>query len=1463
MLTSMSALQLVAIVLCLVIPTIGWILLFRMCFRYVRIFRSGAPDPTRTGEPGRRTATLLREFLGHTRMARLPVVAIAHWITAISFLVLFSTLVNAFFQLVWAEFRLPIIGHFPPFEWLIEFLAWGAFFSIIVLAVIRQRAAPWSTTPPRRSRFFGSTWWQAYYVEFTIFAVGLCIVLLRTLEAALVKIIEPDTSIALHFPLTGWMAGMWSGLSEAQLRETIYLVAMIKILVSFAWMITIALTPTMGVAWHRFLAFFNIWFKRHPDGRTSLGALQPMKIDGVAVTAENLEDVMEGMGEDEDAEPAMGVGRIEQFTWKGLLDFTTCTECGRCQSQCPAWNTDKPLSPKLLMMTLRDNTHAQAPYLLATSDARAALPESERALSQVPLVGATGYSLDEPLTAYSATGPDAIIDEDVLWSCTTCGACVEQCPVDIEHVDAIVDMRRNKVLIESAFPAELGGLFKNLESRQNPWGMASKLRLDWAKGLPFDVPIVGSDVESLEEVDYLFWVGCAGAYEDRAKKTTRAVAELLHTAGVSFAVLGEGEACTGDSARRAGNEILYQMLAAQNVETLREAGATKIVVTCAHCFNTIGNEYPQIGGTFEVVHHTQLLNRLVRDKRLVPVARPDAASRKDVASTAESVTYHDPCYLGRHNNVYAPPRELLGALPGVELREMPRHGEKSFCCGAGGARMWMEEKLGSRINVNRTEEAVATGAERIAVGCPFCRVMLSDGLTAQQAEGKAGAEVEAVDVAQMLLAAVREAPAEVEGTDAGTPAATPVASAAPAASATAVADRPRETAAAPVGDASPATPAAPAAAAPAPAAPAAGGSAMSASDALAAMQAKSAPSDEAAPAKPAGKAVSASDALAAMQAQATGAPADEAAPPAAPSAGKAVSASDALAAMQAQAKGADSAAPATPAAPTTGKVSASDALAAMKAQAGGAAPAAQAPQDGAGDGGAAPAASAPPSGKMSASDALAAMMAQSGAAPAAPADATTSEASTTPATGEAPESAAAKPATPTGKMSASDALAAMKAQAGAGAADTGSGSEAGAAAAPSVPAAPAEAAATPAARTGKMSATDALAALKAQSGAPAPSEPAAAQQASPAAPAAAAAPAVPTGRMSATDALAALRAQGSGGAAPEASTVAPGAPAAGDSATEAPAPKEPTAPVPPAVPPAGSAPQPAAPAAPSQAPAPAASAAPAAASSAPAPAAMPSGRMSATEALALLKGQPAAATGSPLAESAPAQAAPAQAEPSAASPYAEPSAPAVETPTAPESAAAAQPVETASPSDGAQPTQAAEPAEAPQPTTAQAQVSGQTQVSEQAPAAPAAAGSAMAETTASGRVSAAGALARFRAQSGAAAPAASTPDPAVGPSPAEPAHEATTPQTEAPAESAVSVPSAADAESAPPAPAPAPASTEAPAAGTSAQAAATTAPASSTGTTGTPAASAWQRLAEAAGGKPIAASEALKILRGE
>ncbi len=802
-----TALQVVAIVLCLVVPTIGWALLFRQVGRFVTLYRLGQPDGSRTDAPAARTWTLAKEFLGHTRMSRLKVVAAAHWFTALAFIILFTTLVNAFFQLVQPDYRLPVLGHFAPFEWVVEIFAWGGLVGIVVLMAIRQKNHPRRARGEggRFSRFYGSTFWQAYYVELTILFVTFCILLLRGLEAAMVQRFEPDTSLVAHFPLTGWMAGWWSGTTPAGLAAWVQVVATVKILISFAWMITIALQPTMGVAWHRFLAFPNIWFKRESSGRTALGPAKPMTVGGKPFDLEAMEEMEDG--------DVLGVGKVEDFTWKGLLDFSTCTECGRCQSQCPAWNTEKPLSPKLLMMTLRDHADAKAPYLRALSaadgDQEKAMASVASAAATVPtdgiepagsvdvvdwtsmaLVGDTGYDPAAPLSAYNPHGPDAVIDQDVLWSCTTCGACVEQCPVDIEHVDHIIDMRRYATLIESAFPQELGGLFKNLEGKGNPWGMGARARLDWAKDLPFDVKILGQDVEKASDVEWLFWVGCAGAYEDRAKKTTRAVAELLDTAGVSFAVLGDGETCTGDSARRAGNELLFQTLAAQNVETFGEFGVTKVVVTCAHCFNTIKNEYPQLGGNYEVVHHTQLLNRLVREKKLVPVARPDEApgmsSAKNAASTAPSVTYHDPCYLGRHNDVYAPPRELIGALPGVELREMPRHGEKSFCCGAGGARMWMEEKLGTRINTNRTDEALATGAERIAIGCPFCRVMISDGLTAKQAQG-VGEEVEVVDVAQMLLAAVRRGQESPEAAASAEPASAAPEVTAPAAAATAAA----------------------------------------------------------------------------------------------------------------------------------------------------------------------------------------------------------------------------------------------------------------------------------------------------------------------------------------------------------------------------------------------------------------------------------------------------------------------------------------------------------------------------------------------------------------------------------------------------------------------------------------------------------------------------------------------------
>jgi Fe-S oxidoreductase len=392
----------------------------------------------------------------------------------------------------------------------------------------------------------------------------------------------------------------------------------------------------------------------------------------------------------------------------------------------------------MLILELRDHAFAKAPYILAGEAGRASVPDEAKAESERPLIG--------DASAYG------VIDPDVLWSCVSCGACVEQCPVDIEHVDHIIDMRRYQVLVESNFPTELNQLFRGLENKGNPWNMSPKARMDWAAGLDFEVKQVGKgDLSDLSEVEWLFWVGCAGAYEDRAKKTTRAVAELLDMAGVSFAVLGDGETCTGDPARRSGNEFVFQQLAMQNAEVLKEAKVTKVVATCAHCFNTLKNEYAAFGVELEVVHHTQLLNRLVREGKLTPVATTRTAPKR-------SITYHDPCYLGRHNQVYSPPRELLDVIPDAELKEMPRNSERSFCCGGGGARMWMEEKIGERINLNRTNEAVETGADQIATGCPFCRVMLSDGLTAKQADGSARDDLEVLDVAQLLLASIKRSP---------------------------------------------------------------------------------------------------------------------------------------------------------------------------------------------------------------------------------------------------------------------------------------------------------------------------------------------------------------------------------------------------------------------------------------------------------------------------------------------------------------------------------------------------------------------------------------------------------------------------------------------------------------------------------------------------------------------------------
>ena len=417
----------------------------------------------------------------------------------------------------------------------------------------------------------------------------------------------------------------------------------------------------------------NVWLAKAGPG----GRLEPLRID------------LEGPEED----LRFGADVATDLTRKQTLDLFSCTECGRCQDVCPAWATGKPLSPKLLIMGLRDHVVAGP-------------PAGEVALQ--PLV------------------PNAVTDE-VVWDCVTCGACVRECPVDIEHVDTIVDLRRHLVMAESRFPNEAGALLRGVEGPgENPWNQPASARMDWAAGLDVRVLAPGDPAPEV-----LFWVGCAGAFDERAREATRSTVRLLQAAGIDVAVLGTRESCTGDPARRMGHEFLFQSLAERNVSTLNEAGVTTIVASCAHCFNTLANEYPDYGGTYEVVHHSELLARLVREGRLHP-------SRDSVA-----VTYHDACYLGRHNGNYDAPREVLGATTG-DVEEMPRNRERSFCCGAGGARFWMEEGGDARINETRYAEAAATGADVVATACPFCLVMLDD------ASNAAGEGPEVADVATLL-----------------------------------------------------------------------------------------------------------------------------------------------------------------------------------------------------------------------------------------------------------------------------------------------------------------------------------------------------------------------------------------------------------------------------------------------------------------------------------------------------------------------------------------------------------------------------------------------------------------------------------------------------------------------------------------------------------------------------------------
>ena len=736
----MLIVQLVAIVVALAVTVVALVLVARTAATMVATVRTGQPDPTRTGDPMLRARNVVVETLGHTRMLRWSVPGAAHWFVFVGFGALFGTLLAAYGELFDARFHLPVVGEWVVYGFAVELIALLTLLGILTLITVRLLDLP--SRAGRRSRFAGSNAWMAYYVEYTIVGIALAVLALRGLAHAL------ESGGAVPVSAEHWaswpFARAAAGLSPDALETWIHVLAAVKIAISMAWFVVIALNANMGIAWHRFTAFPNIFFKREASGATALGALRPATSGGKPYDFS-----------DPDDSDLLGVGALEHFTWKGLLDFSTCTECGRCQSQCPAWNTGKPLSPKLLIMSLRDHQYAKAPYLLAGGGKDVMGEEKAEASA---LAGVPAAALAEAERPLVGTADDrGVLDPEMLWSCTTCGACVEQCPVDIEHVDHIVDMRRYQVLIESAFPSEAGVMLKNMENKGNPWGMNASSRLDWTADLPFEVRVV--DGEMPADVEWLFWVGCAGALEDRAKKTTRAFAELLHTAGVEFAVLGPAEACTGDPARRLGNEFLFSTMAQQNVETLdaafgdRPPETKKIVATCPHCFNSLGKEYPQLEGRYEVVHHTQLLGRLVDEGRLVPVEPVEATT-----------TYHDPCYLGRHNKVYTPPREVLGAIEGLRSTEMHRCKDRGFCCGAGGARMWMEEKIGHRVNVDRTDEALSLDPDMITTACPFCMVMLSDAVTAKKQAGEAREEVEVLDVSQVLARSLRaRRPATVGG----------------------------------------------------------------------------------------------------------------------------------------------------------------------------------------------------------------------------------------------------------------------------------------------------------------------------------------------------------------------------------------------------------------------------------------------------------------------------------------------------------------------------------------------------------------------------------------------------------------------------------------------------------------------------------------------------------------------------
>jgi Fe-S oxidoreductase len=588
--------------------------------------------------------------LGQKKLFQRLVPGVMHALIFWGFIVLLPTIVMALVGAVDRDWSIPWLGAQGWFMALVDVFILSVLTGIVMAVWIRKVVRP--------RRFDGSHLGEA---DLILALIALVVLTLLGWHASRIAAGLNEWPAHASF-LSNWVSG---AIPAPRVSERVFNWA--HVLVILAFLVYLPYSKHLHIA----TAGINVFFSR----TRNRGRLEPLRFDVP------------------DDEMRLGVNTIEQLTWKEMVDSFSCTECGRCQDVCPAYNTGKLLSPKLVIMGVRDRVFADGPNLLAGGEL-------------TPIV-------------------DNGVPEEMVWDCVTCGACVHECPVSIEHIDHIVDLRRDLVMMQSSFPQEAESMLRDVERVGNPWGKPQGDRISWAEDLGVRVLEEGD-----EPPDVLYWVGCAAAYDERARVAAESTAKLLQKAGVDFAILGARESCTGDPARRMGNEYVFQAYAEQNVATLNDAKVTKIVASCPHCLNSLGKEYPDFGGQYEVMHHTQLLAELVRDGKLSP-ARGDT-----------EITYHDSCYLARHNDVRDEPRELVAAVG--EPVEMPRNGKRTFCCGAGGAHMWMEER-GTPINEERVREASETGAETLAVACPFCTVMLDDGVRSM------GKQLRVVDVSTLLL----------------------------------------------------------------------------------------------------------------------------------------------------------------------------------------------------------------------------------------------------------------------------------------------------------------------------------------------------------------------------------------------------------------------------------------------------------------------------------------------------------------------------------------------------------------------------------------------------------------------------------------------------------------------------------------------------------------------------------------